>query len=246
MQLVLTRPASASIEIFTVASIQPTGRAARGLGNAIGALTDPHHQEPDAQPGVAPEQGCSMNHRPVSARINPEAGMEVLSKAEVSRPTAATTGDLCALFRRCTLAVLTTGIESDDARAVLARHPDFDARGPAGPRRQTDLINAPTVLRRRRDHSRYPPAAVRRTARHSLRRERDQDPGQSERARRHHQRGLRHPAQCRHPCGRSSPNMVVCWGGHSIGRTEYQYTKKVGYELGLRGMDICTGCGPGR
>mgnify|MGYP000042906279 CR=1 FL=1 len=50
-----------------------------------------------------------MNHRPVSARINPEAGMDVLSKAEVSRLTAATTGNLYDLFRRCTLAVLTTG-----------------------------------------------------------------------------------------------------------------------------------------
>ena len=41
------------------------------------------------------------------------------------------------------------------------------------------------------------------------------------------------------------PNLVVCWGGHSIRRIEYDYTKKVGYELGLRSMDVCTGCGPG-
>ncbi len=41
------------------------------------------------------------------------------------------------------------------------------------------------------------------------------------------------------------PNLVVCWGGHSISQAEYQYTKKVGYELGLRGLDVCTGCGPG-
>jgi predicted Rossmann-fold nucleotide-binding protein len=41
------------------------------------------------------------------------------------------------------------------------------------------------------------------------------------------------------------PNLVVCWGGHSIRRVEYDYTKKVGYELGLRSMDVCTGCGPG-
>jgi predicted Rossmann-fold nucleotide-binding protein len=40
-------------------------------------------------------------------------------------------------------------------------------------------------------------------------------------------------------------NLVVCWGGHAINREEYDYTKKVGYELGLRGMNICTGCGPG-
>ncbi|MCS6948662.1 MAG: nucleotide 5'-monophosphate nucleosidase PpnN, partial [Steroidobacteraceae bacterium] len=26
---------------------------------------------------------------------------------------------------------------------------------------------------------------------------------------------------------------------------EYEYTKQVGYELGLRGLDVCTGCGPG-
>ena len=42
-----------------------------------------------------------------------------------------------------------------------------------------------------------------------------------------------------------NPNIVVCWGGHSIARPEYNYTKSVGYELGLRGLDICTGCGPG-
>jgi predicted Rossmann-fold nucleotide-binding protein len=41
------------------------------------------------------------------------------------------------------------------------------------------------------------------------------------------------------------PNLVVCWGGHSIPRHEYEYTKSVGYELGLRLLDICTGCGPG-
>ena len=40
-------------------------------------------------------------------------------------------------------------------------------------------------------------------------------------------------------------NLVVCWGGHAISRNEYDYTKLVGYELGLRGLNICTGCGPG-
>src|SRR5204863_463994 len=44
---------------------------------------------------------------------------------------------------------------------------------------------------------------------------------------------------------KARPNLVVCWGGHSIGDLEYQYTKRVGYELGLRGLDVCTGCGPG-
>ncbi|MCR5536539.1 MAG: nucleotide 5'-monophosphate nucleosidase PpnN [Succinivibrio sp.] len=41
------------------------------------------------------------------------------------------------------------------------------------------------------------------------------------------------------------PNIAVCWGGHSISAGEYEYAYEVGYALGLRGIDICTGCGPG-
>ena len=61
----------------------------------------------------------------------------------------------------------------------------------------------------------------------------------------HHRRGVRDPAQRPRAAPAHDPNLVVCWGGHSIGRDEYDYTKKVGYELGLRRLDICTGCGPG-
>lgn len=43
----------------------------------------------------------------------------------------------------------------------------------------------------------------------------------------------------------SEPNLVVCWGGHSISRVEYDYSKKVGYQMGLQGLNIGTGCGPG-
>ena len=43
----------------------------------------------------------------------------------------------------------------------------------------------------------------------------------------------------------TEPNLVTCWGGHSIKHDEYKYTKDVGYQLGLRGFNICTGCGPG-
>lgn len=39
--------------------------------------------------------------------------------------------------------------------------------------------------------------------------------------------------------------MVVCWGGHSINETEYLYRQKVGSQLGLRELNICTGCGLG-
>lgn len=43
----------------------------------------------------------------------------------------------------------------------------------------------------------------------------------------------------------TEPNLITCWGGHSIEHKEYKYTKNVGYQLGLRGFNICTGCGPG-
>ena len=41
------------------------------------------------------------------------------------------------------------------------------------------------------------------------------------------------------------PNLVVCWGGHSINPEEYLYSREVGSELGLRELNVCTGCGPG-
>lgn len=41
------------------------------------------------------------------------------------------------------------------------------------------------------------------------------------------------------------PNLVVCWGGHSINQVEYQYCRTVGTELGHRELNIITGCGPG-
>jgi len=41
------------------------------------------------------------------------------------------------------------------------------------------------------------------------------------------------------------PNLVVCWGGHSINEVEYYYSRQVGMQLGLRELNICTGCGPG-
>lgn len=41
------------------------------------------------------------------------------------------------------------------------------------------------------------------------------------------------------------PSLIVCWGGHSINEIEYYYARQVGMQLGLRELNICTGCGPG-
>ncbi|STE83999.1 putative decarboxylase [Escherichia coli] len=35
-----------------------------------------------------------------------------------------------------------------------------------------------------------------------------------------------------------APNMVVCWGGHSINENEYLYARRVGNQLGLRELNI--------
>ena len=61
-----------------------------------------------------------------------------------------------------------------------------------------------------------------------------------------HQRAVSHPAQCAGAgLQGAARTWSVCWGGHSIADGEYHYTKRVGYELGLRALDVCTGCGPG-
>ena len=48
-------------------------------------------------------------------------------------------------------------------------------------------------------------------------------------------------------CWNSRPGRTSWSAGAAIrsDRVEYDYTKKVGYELGLRGLGVCTGCGPG-
>jgi len=185
----------------------------------------------------------------VSATILPSSGMEVLSRAEVSRLCDATEGGLNNLFRRCALAVLSTGSESDDARALIARYPDFDIRVVQQDRGvKLELVSAPDhafvdgkIIRGTRDllfavlrDILYVNAQL-----HMGETELPEDSGDitdlvfSI---------LRHAGLLK---AQFDPNLVVCWGGHSISRDEYIYTKRVGYEMGLRGKDICTGCGPG-
>ena len=62
----------------------------------------------------------------VNARISPRGGLDILSRAEIARLSDASSGGLHELLRRCTLAVLTTGSDSDDPRAAQQRYPDFD------------------------------------------------------------------------------------------------------------------------
>jgi len=184
----------------------------------------------------------------VSARISPVAGMDLLSRDEVSRLRDASRGGLHALLRRCALAVLTQGSLNDDARSILERHKDFDVQVLQQDRGiKLELTNAPASAfvedRIIRGISELLFAVVRDIAYIAT----QIDAGRFSLDDSH---GITHAvfeilrnARVLRP--NIEPNLVVCWGGHSIPRHEYEYTKAVGYELGLRALDICTGCGPG-
>jgi len=185
----------------------------------------------------------------VDARVAAAAGLEVLSQNEVARLSQASRGDLYELFRRCSLAVLNSGSQVDDAEQLLALHRDFAIEVVTLDRGiKLDLSGAP-------GHAFVDGELIEGIRRHlfSVLRDIIFERGEIQ-ARRNvdleTSRGLTEAVflLLRNAgvllAGRE-PNIVVCWGGHSISREEYEYTKRVGYELGLRGLDICTGCGPG-
>ena len=185
----------------------------------------------------------------VDARVAPKGSLEHLSQQEIAKLLDSGQGGLYPLFRKCALAVLNSGSEIDDARVIFEKYRDFDLRIV----RQSwgiklEIKNAPAaafvdgvMIRGLKDHlfavlrdvvfisneimesGRFDlnsSASITNAVFHILRNARVLE------------------LQVR-------PNLVVCWGGHSIRRFEYDYTKKVGYELGLRSLDVCTGCGPG-
>ncbi|GAA5077410.1 nucleotide 5'-monophosphate nucleosidase PpnN [Lysobacter panacisoli] len=183
----------------------------------------------------------------VNARIYPKGGLDVLSRDEVARLRDVSTG-MHDLLRRCALAVLTSGSASDDPRAARELYPEFDIEVHQQDRgMRIDLHNAPAMAfvdgEIIRGVAELLFAVVRDLAYTVM--DLGADSGrdlQSTDGITDAVFGLLRNARILHP---AEPNLVVCWGGHSISRDEYVYTKQVGYELGLRGLDICTGCGPG-
>ncbi|SEK68612.1 hypothetical protein SAMN05428989_0603 [Pseudoxanthomonas sp. GM95] len=184
----------------------------------------------------------------VSTRIYPRGGLDVLSRTEVARLRDASAGGMHDLLRRCALAVLTSGSASDDPRAARDLYPDFDIQVLQRDRGvRIELVNAPAMAfvdgEIIRGVAELLFAVVRDLAYMAIElgeeyaADLETSPGITDAV-----FGQLRNARILKP---SEPNLVVCWGGHSISREEYLYTKEVGYELGLRGMDICTGCGPG-
>jgi predicted Rossmann-fold nucleotide-binding protein len=185
----------------------------------------------------------------VNARISPRGGLDVLSRAEIARLRDATTGGMHELLRRCALAVLTVGSDSDDPRAAQQRYPDFDIQVQQQDRGiKIELKSAPALAfvdgEIIRGVAELLFAVVRDIAyvANEIHDSGKFDLGSSDGITGAVFEILRNARVLR---PHVDPNLVVCWGGHSIGREEYLFTKRVGYELGLRRLDICTGCGPG-
>ncbi|HEX5960933.1 MAG TPA: nucleotide 5'-monophosphate nucleosidase PpnN [Rhodanobacteraceae bacterium] len=194
------------------------------------------------------DHGARARPATVNAQIVPAGMLDVLSRNEIARLRDATASGLHSLLRSCSLAVLTSGAMQDSARALLGQYPDFDIQVLQQDRGvKLDLRNAPAQAfvdgKIIRGANELLFAVVRDIVYESTRLE-------SGEFNLDDSSGITHAVfdilrNARVLRARFDPNLVVCWGGHAISREEYDYTKTVGYQLGLRGMDICTGCGPG-
>lgn len=190
-----------------------------------------------------------MEYVQVDAQVSPTGRLEVLSRSEAAKLLDSSHGGLHELFRNCALAVLNCGNELDDGKELLERYKSFDIRLILRDRGiKLEITGAPAsafvdgkMITGIREHLFavlrdviYVGDEIQGNARF------DQTTSDGLTDIVFHI--LRH-AGVLPPI--TNPNVVVCWGGHSVSREEYEYTKWVGYQLGLRDMDICTGCGPG-
>jgi predicted Rossmann-fold nucleotide-binding protein len=190
-----------------------------------------------------------MKYAVTDTQIAPEGRLEVLSKAEVMKLLDTSHGGLYQLFRSCSLAVINCGSGLDDGKELLERYKDFEISIIQRERGiKLEVKNAPVsafvdgvMIKGIQEHLfavlrdiLFIHGEIEENPNFDL----DSSEGVSDAV--FH---ILRNANLLRP--QVSPNLVVCWGGHSISGAEYDYTKHVGYHLGLRGMDICTGCGPG-
>lgn len=184
--------------------------------------------------------------------VSPLGAMDLLSQLEVDMLKRTASSDLYQLFRNCSLAVLNSGSQTDNSQQLLSRFTDFDIN--VLPRQRgvkLELVNPP--------ENAFVDGQIIRSLQANLfavLRDILFVTGQ-----------LNHSPRFREPAQKDSayitnmvfsilrnaralhvgelPNTVVCWGGHSVNAVEYQYCRDVGTQLGLRELNICTGCGPG-
>ena len=189
------------------------------------------------------------NGEKLDAEMWPEGSLEVLSQLEMEQLRGSGEGGLYPLLRQCMLAVLNSGSHTDDAREVLETYRDFAVGFVQQDRGlKLSLKNAPAhafvdgkMIRGIRELM----SAVLRDivfTQNEIIADPKFDLKSSDGITNAVFHIVRNARLLKVP---ADVNLVVCWGGHAISRKEYIYTKQVGYELGLRGLNVCTGCGPG-
>jgi len=185
----------------------------------------------------------------INARITPSGSMDILSRYEVDLLKDKHNKHLYDLFRRCSLAVLNCGVLADDSSELLAQNKHFDISVVQQPRGiKLAIKNAPEtafvdgeMIQGLRTHL----FAVLRDIIYTnsvVSKEHELDLNCSDHISNFIFHLLRNANLLKTD---GSTDIVVCWGGHSISRSEYDFAKEVGYQLGLRALNICTGCGPG-
>ncbi|MFH0256253.1 nucleotide 5'-monophosphate nucleosidase PpnN [Vibrio rumoiensis] len=182
-------------------------------------------------------------------QISPMGSLDLLSQLEVSKLKKAASSDLYQLYRSCSLAVLNSGSHTDDSEQLLKLNESFEIEVLRRERGiKLELTDAP-------EHAFVDGTIIKGIQSHLFSVLRDivflhVQLAESQRLHLTDSTqisnlvfGILRNAKALQPG--TEPNLVVCWGGHSINPIEYQYTREVGNELGLREMNICTGCGPG-
>jgi len=189
------------------------------------------------------------NINTISARITPEGNMDILSQMEVEQLKKTSLGGLYDIFRACSLAVLNSGSHTDNARTLLEKYPEFEIHVVEQERGiKLEVHEAPAesfvdgkMINGIKNHL----FCVLRDiiyVHNQIKSNKFLDLNSGENITNAVFRILRN-ADVLIP--EIPPSLVVCWGGHSINRKEYEYTKEIGYQLGLRELNIITGCGPG-
>ncbi len=190
-----------------------------------------------------------MEHDVVDTLISPEGMLEVLTKSEVAKLLDSGKGGLYNIFRNCALAVLNCGSTIDDGKELLDRYKSFEIDIKQRERGiKLEIRGAPSIafvdgkmIKGIHEHLfsvLRDIVFVSNEVTDSTKFDLTRTDGITDAV--FH---ILRNANVLKP--HLNPNLVVCWGGHSINRTEYNYSKEVGYQLGLRALDICTGCGPG-
>ncbi|NMH64638.1 nucleotide 5'-monophosphate nucleosidase PpnN [Shewanella salipaludis] len=182
-------------------------------------------------------------------KISPRGSMDQLSQLEVERLQQSAKSELYQLYRNCSLAVLASGLNSDDTKALFAQFRDFDIHVLQRERGiKLELVNPPEeafvdgkIISGIQEHL----FAVLRDIIYMS--------NKYDNLKHINLTNSSHITNvvfdilrnARAIAPMKDPNVIVCWGGHSINQVEYLYTREVGYQLGLRELNICTGCGPG-